>query len=362
MIGMCLKRYDVTPSGAPLRRGTYIDIPTEIGFPHFIKDDNLDEGGRLYGRFKLSLQAFICHRGQSVDSGHYIAIVRGTYDAASSTTSTNSGTTPPDSSRFWMRFDDLADERVTLVDVEKALRDESPYLLFWQILPIDEDGSEANTLDRPQSYASSEGVQDILDAHLGLNGKLEHAETAPSRPSFEITLPDSLPPRSPTASSRRPSTAVSDFMEPVNGSGAPRPTPSSPMLTPRDDEGGPASSLSWSRRGSRVGGVGKSASSSRTGSQGGENRISATFARLTGRRSRDKSSADDTSTDEDEFIKERVDHLLDGTDGRLALGITEHKEEPPRACSRNGEKGKGKSREKLRDKNGRKLERECAIM
>ena len=146
------------PNGKAIRLNTYIDIPVEIGLPYFIKDDGMEEEGPIYGNFKLSLQAVVCHQGNSVDSGHYIALVRSTtpvndhqFDPSSHSRTTTSG----DASQHWMRFDDLAKERITLVDIEKALKDESPYLLFYQILPIDAD-PETEPEQNPPSYEDSE--------------------------------------------------------------------------------------------------------------------------------------------------------------------------------------------------------------
>ncbi|RMZ83814.1 hypothetical protein DV738_g1021, partial [Chaetothyriales sp. CBS 135597] len=124
MLGMCLKRYAFR-NGRPVRLNTYVDIPVEIGLPHFIQDDQMSDDGALFGNFKLSLQAVVCHRGYSVNSGHYVALVR---------SNPNSEEIP-----LWVRFDDLAPTRVVPIDIYAALREETPYLLFYQILPIDGD-------------------------------------------------------------------------------------------------------------------------------------------------------------------------------------------------------------------------------
>ena len=131
VLGLCLKRYAIH-NGRTIRLNTYVDIPVEIRLPHFIQDEQMSEDGTSFGNFKLSLQAVVCHRGNSVDSGHYVALVRG---------ATSSGTiseTHGDENQ-WMRFDDLASERITLIDVHTALREETPYLLFYQIMPVDGD-------------------------------------------------------------------------------------------------------------------------------------------------------------------------------------------------------------------------------
>ncbi|KAI5303453.1 hypothetical protein KEM56_007529 [Ascosphaera pollenicola] len=141
ILGMCLKR--------PVRRNTYVDIPVEIGLPHFIKDDQIDESAPIFGNFKLVLQAVVCHRGSSTDSGHYISLVQnGNLERPSSRSSVSSGGEPE---KTWLRFDDLASERISSVNIEQALREESPYMLFYQILPIDSP-PDHDFDERPPDY------------------------------------------------------------------------------------------------------------------------------------------------------------------------------------------------------------------
>ncbi|KAF3935490.1 hypothetical protein ABW19_dt0200263 [Dactylella cylindrospora] len=110
IIGLCLKRYTWLPSGTPVRNGVEVKIPTEIELPHFVGDDDMEDSGK----FRLLLQSAVCHRGTTVNAGHYIALVRTEEDK-------------------WLRFDDLAKERVVEVDRVKAFAEESPYLLFYQV-------------------------------------------------------------------------------------------------------------------------------------------------------------------------------------------------------------------------------------
>ncbi|EEP79505.1 conserved hypothetical protein [Uncinocarpus reesii 1704] len=161
ILGMCLKRYSVLPDGKTVRLNTYVDIPTEIGLPHFIKDDNLEDDAPLFGNFKLSLQAVVCHRGTSVDSGHYISLVRGTSLANSGSSLSEcslADNLPFGHNDYWLRFDDIAEERITITHIERALKDESPYLLFYQILPIDADPADSC----PPPYEESDRYGDIL--------------------------------------------------------------------------------------------------------------------------------------------------------------------------------------------------------
>ncbi|EPS37623.1 hypothetical protein H072_8673 [Dactylellina haptotyla CBS 200.50] len=110
IIGLCLKRYTWSAAGTPIRNGTEIKIPTEIELPHFVGDDDMEDSGN----FRLLLQSAVCHRGTTTNSGHYISLVRTDDDK-------------------WLRFDDLAKERITEVDRTKAFAEESPYLLFYQV-------------------------------------------------------------------------------------------------------------------------------------------------------------------------------------------------------------------------------------
>ncbi|KAF3096096.1 hypothetical protein TWF102_006726 [Orbilia oligospora] len=110
IIGLCLKRYTWSAAGTPIRNGADVKIPTEIELPHFVGDDDMEDSGN----FRLLLQSAVCHRGTTTNSGHYISLVRTEDDK-------------------WIRFDDLAKERVVEVDRTKAFAEESPYLLFYQV-------------------------------------------------------------------------------------------------------------------------------------------------------------------------------------------------------------------------------------
>ena len=213
ILGMCLKRYSMTPQGKAIRLSTQVDIPVEIGLPHFIQDDKMDNDAAIYGNFKLSLQSVVCHRGSSVDSGHYISLVRGTTGGTSST----------HSSEQWMRFDDLAAERVTIIDIEQTLKDETPYLLFYQILPVDGDPGHIVDGERPPSIAASAPSESLTGVpSSGSEDKdtvtpATSEQASPSvRPSFEDPRGRS-PILQPQLDGRRSSIAFSEpeILDPV---------------------------------------------------------------------------------------------------------------------------------------------------
>lgn len=185
-----MKRYSVLASGKAIRRNTHIDIPTEIGLPHFIQDDSMSEDGPLFGNFKLSLQAAVCHRGKSVHSGHYVSLVR-----------SHAKDNFDSSGDRWLRLDDLDRDRVAFVDVQGFLQKESPYLLFYQVQPIEDeleiglgnrDSRNCAEAGGPPSYAVSEsrdsGIADLsLSSHDSVDTPVESLDSNQS--SSELKSP-----------------------------------------------------------------------------------------------------------------------------------------------------------------------------
>lgn len=162
VLGICLKRYAVLENGETIRRDALIDIPLQIAFPHFIQQE--DES--MFGNFKICLQSVICHRGTSVHSGHYICLIRGSrkpveQDNTLDRQLSNSSSPPEYYEDPWYKFDDLAHERVTQVDIHQALKEEMPYLLFYQIQPLLEDTlPDIAEEDKPPTYTYSDsGVE-----------------------------------------------------------------------------------------------------------------------------------------------------------------------------------------------------------
>ncbi|KAJ5524409.1 hypothetical protein N7494_011059 [Penicillium frequentans] len=361
ILGMCLKRYSFLPNGKAIRLNTYVDIPTEIGLPHFIQDDNFDANAPIYGNFKLSLQSMVCHRGNSVDSGHYISIVRGTSpNPAPPGSSDSSGHLSTETPKHWMRFDDLAQERVTLIDIEEALKTESPYLLFYQILPIDQDASMVNYLTQAPSSQASDATLDVDMIEFSkkfTNQTIDETtdgsmteDGCSARPSVEITAPDTAPQLS--TSGGRPSSIV--FSEASNNPPQPRSVPaSSPRLAPMEEDS--SKGFPFSRRGSRAT---KSNSGSRAGSQSGENRIGATFSRFAGRLSKDRFTIDSEGEADESAVY--VDEPAPEDRKLGPLQSAEGKEKNGRG--RTKDRGmKGKNKEKSKEK-VRKPERECIVM
>ena len=289
ILGICLKRYSMLPNGTAVKRKTHIDIPLEIGLPHFIQDDTMSEDGPAFGNFKLSLQSVICHQGVSVESGHYISLVR----------------SPDPKSQGedrWMRFDDLAKERVAYVNVEQFLREESPYLLFYQVIPIEDDSGNITESEHPitndenpPAYSDSQGSRDsaMVDSAVadlssstrasylsnGVNLDFNRPSLEIHRPSLDEFIPDSPRGRSSIVSEMRQSIAFSD----ISTGSARADYLSTPQIGISQADG--PGTLTASRRGSKTT---NASSKSRPNSQLGEKRMSTSLSRLASRMSRDK--------------------------------------------------------------------------
>lgn len=328
ILGICLKRYSMSHSGVASRLNTYVDIPLEIAVPNFVSDDNIDDDeGPLVGNFKLVLQSVVCHRGTSVTSGHYVALVRGhaanaTGSFSSDRPSFASGTTDSATSDYqedpWMRFDDLAKERVTYIDIVQALKEESPYLLFYQVQPIHGDNlfgdppsyTEATSRSHSDAYGMDEKPmipealtedRDIVlvesNSPTSPNGgtTTDSQDWAPSgRTSLDTsTVLEGPRGRSSMSSNRRSSIAVDELSSVDGGSVKMVSVPSTPV-----DETRSSFLQLPSRRASRAG-VKKS--KSRPGSQGAEGsmRFSLNMSKLTSRMSRSDLPASEKEKKED---------------------------------------------------------------
>ena len=350
----------MTPNGSPKRLNTYIDIPLEIALPHFVSDDKMAEEGPLFGNFKLVLQSVVCHRGVSVDSGHYISLIRANSNERPSTSQTEED----ESTGTWLRFDDLANPRVTDVDIKQALRDESPYLLFYQVQPIDD---ELASRGDPPSY---------VEAQSGAISSVPSRETLVSSPEAGVTdvesggewdkikQPGSVVSDEPVGrvsiSSNRRSSVTFDDLESVSRGRTAPPTPA--------DES-KAGFLSASRRGSRtwLGGT-----KSRPTSQSGEGRLSLTLSRLTGRGSKDKLVITEAGATEDPVIVINSVDSQEHTPPESHTPVKEQKDSTiTRKKSKKGKKDhhRSKSRdplgefvEKGKHKDKNRPDRECSVM
>ncbi|PNP54954.1 hypothetical protein THARTR1_04643 [Trichoderma harzianum] len=168
VVGICLKRYAMTEAGLPKRHNTYIDIPESMRLPHFMLADGPhieEETNGLATEYKLVLQSIVCHRGDSLQSGHYISFARVAPKLLTDNRRHDFDPPPDYEEAQWVRFDDLdIGRRVTFVDdIKESLKVEMPYLLFYQIVPmVDAPCPTESTEGRPPSYDESKNSLEIL--------------------------------------------------------------------------------------------------------------------------------------------------------------------------------------------------------
>ncbi|KAL7948990.1 ubiquitin carboxyl-terminal hydrolase domain-containing protein [Trichoderma barbatum] len=169
VLGICLKRYAMTESGLPKRHNTYIDIPESMRLPHFMLADGPhieEETNGLATEYKLVLQSIVCHRGESLQSGHYISFARVAPKLLTDNRRHDFDPPPDYEEAQWVRFDDLdIGQRVTFVDdIKESLKVEMPYLLFYQIVPMVDAPcpSTESTEGGPPSYDESKNSLEIL--------------------------------------------------------------------------------------------------------------------------------------------------------------------------------------------------------
>lgn len=402
IVGICLKRYIMTEQGVPIRHNTLIDIPDSMRLPHFmVVDDARAEqaSNGLSQEYKLVLQSVVCHRGESLHSGHYIAFARVAPKLLTENRRHDHDPPPDYEEAQWAKFDDLAtDKRVVYVDdIKQSLREEMPYLLFYQIVPM-VDVTAASTdgsVTEPPSYFESatnvpgtptvEAIPDNTGGASGPRTGLFDSTTtlAPNRPSVRLSAdfeqpsrfsfdddPFSLPTKTDT--SRRASAAFSDAGGSTRGVS---PGTASPAVSVApQDESATARLSRAAAKFTRTGGR------SRPTSQIGEGRISITMSKFGFARNRDgsNSAASDesvedqarpTATEGDDVAgkgrekekakdKEKDNTLKPQKKGRSKSGGRDKEEKKEKDKGKDKEKGKAS---KYGGKDG-VPDRECSVM
>lgn len=384
VVGICLKRYMMTEDGLAKRHNTFIDIPDSLRLPHFMvaEDAKVEEESSLSMEYKLVLQSVVCHRGDSVHSGHYISFARVNPKLLTDNRRHDSDPPPDYEDAQWVKFDDLAlENRVTNVDdIKDALKQEMPYLLFYQIVPmvdvtnISTTGSETE----PPSYndstlnVASISTPGVDSEHVGLSrpasGYFDSSTLASTGPSIRFSHEMDGPLRlslgneedghqstallSPDIS-RRGSVAFSE------SAGTPSEFGPSPAVTPSDE--------STAHRLSRAAAkFAKTSNRSRPSSQVGESRISITMSRL------------NLKSKSKELLREAGEGFEDGEEtptaivaperlsGEAVEGVKKEKDHHHHHLRRSRQKSKSRgSNEKESEKSKHKGEvpdRECVVM
>ncbi|KAI0855440.1 cysteine proteinase [Xylaria cubensis] len=354
VVGICLKRYMMDKNGTMKRQNTYIDIPDSLRLPHFIVDDrHLEEGG-LTAEYKLVLQSVVCHRGDSLHSGHYISFSRVAPKLLTDNRRHTNDPPPDYEEAQWVKFDDLANERVTGVDdIKEALKQEMPYLLFYQVIPIvDVTASSVASIEaNPPAYDDGTPVivtEDIL-GHQGYqmvsrktSSYFDNSSSIPSAPpSVRFSAELETPGRRSFADedgflgvSRRASIAYGDLAAPDSGTAS---NDHSPAVSPGEE----TTAQRLSRAAARL----KPSSKSRPQSQAGETRISLTMSRL----GLIKSSK--------EPLRDSTTHVAQYEDNDMVIVNGVFNEQEQEGTPRPGSKGKEKESTQKRGKSKTRYDR-----
>ncbi|KAK4189644.1 ubiquitin carboxyl-terminal hydrolase 14 [Podospora australis] len=393
VVGICLKRYTMSNTGVPKRHNTLIDIPDSLRLPHFMMADDVkseEEMSGLSQEYKLVLQSVVCHRGDSLHSGHYVSFARVAPKLLTDNRRHDNDPPPDYEEAQWAKFDDLAEKRVTYVDdIKESLKEEMPYLLFYQIVPMVDvtTTSTDGSVTEPPSYHESSTMKvpdtPVVEAppeqgeensgqrkeYFDSATTLAHSGGPSIRFSAEIDRRVSLDDEPSTTNtkvdnSRRTSVAFSELTA-ITPAISPEAT--SPAITPQDE--------STAARLSRAAAKFKTGSKSRPTSQVGEGRISATISRLGfNRPSKDSLNGGTTNSngagsfdvsDEQAVVTEEEDSGKEKKSEEKEKGHHHHhhmghhnKKDKDRNKSKNREKEKGKAS----GKDGGVPDRECVVM
>ncbi|ROT39184.1 ubiquitin carboxyl-terminal hydrolase [Sodiomyces alkalinus F11] len=301
VVGICLKRYRFTEQHVPQRLNTFIDIPDSLRLPYFILADerHLEEDPNGFSReYKLVLQSVICHRGESVHSGHYITFARVAPRLLTHNRRHNFDPPPDYEEAQWVKFDDLQlDNRVSYVDdFKQALKAEMPYLLFYQIVPMVDVATTEETETELPSYADSNSKASFCtsaapslaaSAPVGTVGSMYGAEvdgldprriSPPQAPSVRLSLDMERLRLDNHTTERLNSTDLNTSDSLLTFPTKTSDSTSSAGVTPVASQG----EESTRDRLSRAAAIFTGKTKSRPPSQGGEGRISSTMIRLGG--------------------------------------------------------------------------------
>lgn len=375
----------MTAEGVPKRQNTLIDIPDSMRLPHFMIVDDFTEAQAANGlglQYKLVLQSVVCHRGESLHSGHYIAFARVAPKLLTENRRHDHDPPPDYEDPQWVKFDDLAtDKRVTYVDdIKQSLKEEMPYLLFYQIVPMVDmtAGSSDGSVVEPPSYLESAtwipgtpsvgAATDLADAisrstsgyfdsattlaHTGPSIRLSSEAERPTRISLDdelyaLTIKSYYSRRGSAPVSEPAGHAVATNIAPTVSPQEPAsPGAISPAVIPQEESSG----TRLSRAAARFAKSGNN--KSRPTSQVGEGRMSLSMSRFGFTRSSRDSSAG-AANGAPTATNTNSEGSADEADDRDGHGLHHHHHH----ATRKG-RHKDKSRDKDRDKDKGKEEKE----
>ncbi|KAK6463676.1 ubiquitin carboxyl-terminal hydrolase-domain-containing protein [Scheffersomyces coipomensis] len=195
ILPICLKRYSYDSSSSSATRSKKrIIIPPFIDLPQFVADDVDDE---TPGNYRLILESAVCHRGNSINSGHFISVVRKDSDNVNMTEEEGHTAT-------WYLYDDMKKKsRIVEKSFAEIFNTEWPYMLFYRLVTSQENftANKSSPVTVPHGskpkYWAEETLSPIISASNtdDESRSLKRLESAVSSTS-SIPIPD-IPPTDP---------------------------------------------------------------------------------------------------------------------------------------------------------------------
>lgn len=150
VLPICLKRYSFSKGDHKGSRSQRrIIIPPIIDLPLFVDNDTSDNENANQS-FKLILESAVCHRGTSIESGHFVSAVR-LSSCLEDETFENSLASQ------WYLYDDMKKTRVVTKSFKELFDTEWPYLLFYRLVATNDgrEGAVNSALSARKSHISS---------------------------------------------------------------------------------------------------------------------------------------------------------------------------------------------------------------
>jgi hypothetical protein len=235
-----------------------------------------------------------------------------------------------------MRFDDLASTRIQPINIKQTLRDELPYLLFYQVQPIAPDDSS----DDPPPYTSDSGTAEASASSTPLDVSRANSIDPGHRSSLNIPS-DAIAAATPARrGSLVSSVLAADDGPPAVPTAPVGPTTASTLSPPPTAAaaaiGTAPSSTNTSKRNSRI-----ARSRSRRNSSSGEARKSATFSRAIPRTEHKENEKE--KGNQKEVVAIKTDQRLD----RKKIRKEKEREKRGKSRTRPGKVERGEERECL---------------
>lgn len=151
VLPICLKRYSFSKGEHKASRSRRrIIIPPVIDLPLFVDNDSSDMENAGQG-FKLVLESAVCHRGTSIESGHFVSAVR-------VSSCLEDETLEQSLASQWYLYDDMKKTRVVTKSFKELFDTEWPYFLFYRLVASNDGrdrGPVSSALSARRSHVSS---------------------------------------------------------------------------------------------------------------------------------------------------------------------------------------------------------------